>query len=75
MVMPTEERVGLEDEQRLFPVLDATGEEDEPETIGLRKCRPFDLAVEDDELLAEQSIFGDEIGFAAYEVCDGTLVT
>ena len=28
--------------------------------------------MQDDELLAEQSIFGDEVDFAPCEVCDGT---
>jgi len=51
--MPAQERVGFEDEERLFPVVDATGEEDEPETISLRKGRLLGLAVEEDELLAE----------------------
>lgn len=66
--MPAEECVGLEDEERLFPVLDAAGEEDEPETIGLRKRGFFDLAVQDDELLTEQRIFSDELGFATRQV-------
>ena len=30
-----------------------------------------DLAVMDNELLTEQSIFGNEVSFAACEVCDG----
>lgn len=37
LTMLAEEGVGLEDEQRIFPVLHATGEEDEPEGVGLRK--------------------------------------
>ncbi len=63
MTMPAEKGVGFEDEQRLFPVLDATGEEDEPKAIGLRKSRFFDLA-EDDEVLPKKCVLGDEIGFA-----------
>jgi hypothetical protein len=69
--MPAEERVGFEDEEGFPPVLNATGEQDKPEAIGLRKGRFFDLAVKDDKLLAEQSILGDEISFAACEVSDG----
>ena len=51
-------------------MLDATGEEDEPEAIGLRKRGLFDLAVDAkrDELLTEQSIFGDEGSFTARQV-------
>jgi len=68
--MPTEERVGLEDEEFLFPVLDATGQEDEPEPIRLGEDRLFDLAVKNDELLTEEGIFGDEVGFSAWQVGD-----
>ncbi len=32
----------------------------------------FDLAVQDDQLLAEESILGNEVGFAACEVCGDT---
>ena len=71
LTMPAEESVGFEDEQGILPVLDATREEDEPEAIGLRKGRLFYLAVQDDELLAEQRIFGDELGFTACEVGGG----
>ena len=60
--------VGLENEKEFLPIFDATGEEDEPETIRLRKGRLVDLAVEDDQLLPEQGILGNEIGFAMHEV-------
>ena len=63
--MPTEERVGFEDEERLFPILDAAGKEDELETISLRNGRLFDLAVKDNQLLAKQSVFSDQVGFTA----------
>ncbi len=66
--VPTEQGVGFEDERGFLPVFDAAGEEDKPEAIGLRKGGFFDLAVKDDELLAEQCILGDEVGFATCEV-------
>lgn len=71
LTMPTEEGVGLEDEGRLFSVLDAAGEEDEPEAVGWRNGGLSDLAVQDDQLLAEESIFGDEVRFTAREVGGG----
>jgi hypothetical protein len=43
--MPAKKGGGFENEQGFLPVLDATGEEDEPETIGLRKGGLFDSAV------------------------------
>jgi hypothetical protein len=54
--MPAEECVGLGDEERLLPVLAATGEKDELEAIGLRNDGFLGLAVKDDELLTEQRI-------------------
>ncbi len=72
LAMPTEEGVGYEDEKGFLPVFDATGQKDEPETIGLGKGRLVDLAVEDDELLPEQGILINEIGFTAREVGGGT---
>ena len=72
LTAPTKESVGFEDEQGFLPVLDMTGKKDEPEAIGLRKGGLFDLAVQDDQLLAEESILGNEVGFAACEVCGGT---
>jgi hypothetical protein len=69
--MPTEEGVGFEDKQGFLPVLDATREEDEPEAVGLRKGRLLDLTVRDDQLLPEQSILGDEVGFTACPVGGG----
>jgi hypothetical protein len=47
LAMPAEERLRFDDEQSILPVLDATGEEDEPEAVGLRNGRLIDLAVKD----------------------------
>ncbi len=66
--MPTEAGVGLENQARIFPVFRAGSEEDEPETIQLRKGGLVDLALEDDRLLPKQGILGDEVGSAAREV-------
>lgn len=66
--MLAEERVGFQDKERILPVFDPTGEENKPEPIGLRKGRLFDLTVKDDELLTKQSIFSNEVGFAACQV-------
>ncbi len=69
--MPAEEGVGFEDQQASFPVLDATGEAGEPEAIGLRKGELVDLTVEDDELLPEESILGNQFGSTVREVGGG----
>jgi hypothetical protein len=41
LTVPTEKGVGLEDVERFSPILHPTGEEDQPEAIGLRKGRLF----------------------------------
>ena len=71
LATPAEESVGLENQKRFFPVFHAGSEEDEPETIRLRKGGLVDLAVEDDQLLPEQGILSDKVGFAAREVGGG----
>ncbi|MBZ5706124.1 MAG: hypothetical protein LAN63_12275 [Acidobacteriia bacterium] len=43
-------------------MLNATGEKDEPEAIGSRETRFIDLAEKNNELLAKQGIFGDQLG-------------
>ena len=66
--MPAQKSIGFEDQERVFPMLNATSEKDEPEAIGLCEARLFNLAVQDDQLLAEESILGDELRFASGQV-------
>jgi hypothetical protein len=49
---------------------DATSEENKPEAVGLGEARLLNLPVDAkrDQLLTEQSIFGDEFGSTAHEV-------
>jgi hypothetical protein len=64
--MPAQERIGLEDEEGFLPSLDPAGEEeDKPEAIGWCEAWLVNLAVEDDELLAEEGVLGNELGIAA----------
>ena len=66
--MPAQERIGLEDEEGFLLTPDPAGEEDEPEAIGWGEPRLPNLAVEDDELLAEEGVLGNELGIAASEI-------
>jgi hypothetical protein len=66
--MPAQERIGLEDEEGFLPGPDPAGEEDEPEAIGWGEPWPVNLAVEDDELLAEEGVLRNELGIAASEI-------
>jgi hypothetical protein len=66
--MPAQERIGLDDKEALLPTPDPAGEEDEPEAIGWGEAWLANLAVEDDELLAEEGVLGNELGIAASEI-------
>jgi hypothetical protein len=63
--MPTKECVWLNDVKGLFLEPGTTGEQNKAETVTMGKYRSLDLSVEDDELLAQQRIFYNQIGTAA----------
>ena len=66
--MPTEQRLGLEEVECVFPMSNAAGQQDEPETVGAREAGPFDSPMEDDQLLPEQGVLRNELGSAAEQV-------
>lgn len=55
--MPTQHGNRFENEERLLPVLETAGEKQQCETVETGETWFSDLALEDDELLTEQSIF------------------
>ncbi len=57
--MPTPNRVRSNAKQRVLLALHSTGQENDVGAIGLRQARSFDRAGEDEELRAEQQVFGD----------------
>ena len=65
---PAENGIGFEDYESIFPMLNAAGEPDEPEAIGLSEARFLDFALKDDRLLAEEKILGDELKFASRKI-------
>ncbi len=69
--MPAQERVRLNDHEGLAPLGEAAGEDQQPEAIATVELRTLDLAVEDGELLTQQSIFGDQFRLSAEEVGKG----
>jgi hypothetical protein len=66
--MPAKQRIGFDDKEGFLPPPGPAGEEDEPEAIGWGETWLANLAVEDDELLAEEGILGNELGIAASEI-------
>jgi hypothetical protein len=71
LAMPAQERIGLEDEEGFLPTPEPAGEEDKPEAIGWGESWLVDLAVKDDELLAEERVLGNELGIATSEIEGG----
>ena len=68
LTMPAEEGVGLDDEEGLFPEGRCSGQEQESDAVLIADLRAFGVALEDDELVPEEGILGDEIGSAADHV-------
>ena len=62
--MPLEQRLRLDNQQRLFPALYTTGKQHQQPSIKRRERRLFDLPLQDDQLLAQQRIFGDQFWLA-----------
>ncbi len=68
--MPAQNCLGLDNEERRFPVLQPACEQDEKRTIEAREARSVDRAVENDKLLAEQGVFDDQLPLASGQVTD-----
>ncbi len=60
--MPPEQSVWLHGHERLLPGSNQPGQQDEENAICFRACWPFHLPLEDNELLSQEGIFGDEWG-------------
>jgi hypothetical protein len=68
--MPEQERIGLDNEQCIFPILYAAGKHEQREAIAAIELGPFNLALQNAKLLAEQAILKNEFGFGVGEVCE-----
>ena len=66
--MPTQECVWLNNVNCLLPKPGTAGEKNEEETVVIGKLRSPHLTVKDDQLLAEQWIFYNQIDTAAGQV-------
>jgi hypothetical protein len=66
--MPAKHRIGPEDEDGFLPTLDPAGEEDEPEAVGWGEAWLLNLAMDDNELHAEEGVLGNKLGIAASEI-------
>jgi hypothetical protein len=68
LTMPAEEGIGLNNVERLFPTADCSCKQDQEQPIGPGTRWALDLTTEDDQLLAKQRIFRDEVGLGASEI-------
>ena len=66
--MPAEQCVWLNNVKGLFPEPGKTSEQNKAETVMLVEHRSCHLTMEDDQLLAQQGIFHNQIGTAAAKI-------
>src|SRR5215470_5049640 len=64
LAMPPQERLWLDNEQRLLPCVDHPGQKHQEQPIRFRICWPFHLAPEDNKLLTQKGVFCHELGLA-----------
>jgi len=67
---PSQQRLRLDDKERLFPGPNHTSEKQQAEPICLLAGRSFDVPMQDDELLPQQRVFDKQFGLAFSKVCD-----
>ena len=66
--MPPEQGVRLNDDEGLFPRPNESSQQDEEQAIRFREGWPFHLPLEDDQLLSQEGIFGNELRVASAQV-------
>ena len=66
-----DEKGSEEEEESLFSEGRRPGQEKEPESVLIADLRAFDVALQDDELLAEEGILGDKIAPATDHITSG----
>jgi hypothetical protein len=66
--MPAQECVGLNNEKGLFPEPGTASEQNEAKTVELGYLRSLHLTIVDDQLLAKECIFSNQIRTTAGQV-------
>ncbi len=66
--MPTQERIGLDNQQCCFPAWQSAGYEHKQATVTPGEYRTFSLPLEHDELLTEECVFKHQFRLAARQV-------
>src|SRR5919198_435888 len=71
LAMPAQQGLGLEEEQSFFPVGETSCQEKKPEAVRAGEVRFLHLPLEDNQLVAEQGIFCDQLSFTEREISGG----
>ena len=66
--MPPQKGIGLDNEQCLLSICCGASEQQEFDAIEVIELRTLALALKDNELLAQQGVFGNEVGPATSKV-------
>ena len=66
--MPAQHRCWFDAQQAILPAVQSADEADNEHTIDPPEARAFDRPVADDEVLAQQQIFHDQVRFTARDV-------
>lgn len=65
VAVPADQSIGLNDEQRLFPGSQATGQQNQQHPLTRFGFRTFRLAFEDNQLLAKEGVLQDKLSLTA----------
>ncbi len=68
LTTPAQQRLGLDNEQRLLPSANDPGQKHQEHAVRLGTGSPFHLSTQDDQLLTEECVFCHEFGFASGKV-------
>ncbi len=71
MAVPAEQGLGLVDHERPFPARDTAREQEQPEAIPLIETRRFDLTPQNQKLVRQERIFGEELRFDERKIGEG----
>ncbi len=68
--MPTQQGLGLDDLQNWFPIRHPACEEQQQQPVAPGQTRGLHLPAQDDQLLAQQGVLGEQVGAAAWEISE-----
>ena len=70
--MPAQDGLGLDNQQSLAPGAQATGEQGQERPVRRGAAGAFDAALQDDDLVAEEGIFHQQLGLTPCQIGRGS---